>query len=138
MKAATKYLVLGAALVAFGLGAGAAWSQDAMEIITKRQDTMKGQGKAFTAIKAFTEDKGDLAAAQAGGADLLKSVPTIPGLFPPKSGMAEYPGKSYAKPEIWAQWDKFNQGLKTATAQAEALNTALKGEIGRASCRERV
>ena len=58
MKVAAKYLVLGAALIAFGLGAGAAWSQDAM----------KGQGKAFAAIKAFTEDKGDLAAAQAGGA----------------------------------------------------------------------
>ena len=126
MKAATKYLVLGTVLIAFGLGPGAAWSQDAMEIITKRQDAMKGQGKAFAAIKAFTEDKGDLAAAQAGGADLLKSVPTIPGLFPPKSGMAEYPGKSYAKPEIWAEGEKFSNAQRTALSKAVALNTALQ------------
>ena len=54
-------------------------------------------------------------------------MPTIPGLFPPKSGMAEYPGKSYAKPEIWAEWEKFGNAQRTALSKAVALNTALQG-----------
>jgi cytochrome c556 len=127
MKSSVRLVILAAALGIAWVGAGTAWAQDAMETITKRQDTMKAQGKAFGAVKAYTEDKGDLAAAQAGGADLLKSVPTIPGLFPQKTGMAEYPGKSYAKPEIWAEWNKFNDAVKGAQAKAEALNVALKG-----------
>ena len=127
MKSRTIVLALAAALGIAWVGVGTTWAQDAMAVITKRQDTMKAQGKAFGAIKAFTEDKGDLAAAQAGGAELVKTVATIPSLFPPKTGMAEYAGKSYAKPEIWAQWDKFNDAVKGAQAKAEALNTALKG-----------
>src|SRR5712691_2044480 len=126
MKSSVRLVILAAALGIVWVGVGTAWAQDAMEIITKRQDTMKAQGKAFGAIKAFTEDKGDLAAAQAGGADLQKSLPTIPSLFPQKTGMAEYPGKSYAKPEIWAEWNKFNDAVKGAQAKADALNAALK------------
>ena len=127
MKSSTIVLGLAAALGIAWVGAGTGWAQDAMAIIAKRQDVMKAQGKAFGAIKAFTEDKGDLAAAQAGGADLVKSVATIPGLFAEKTGMADYPGKSYAKPEVWADWAKFNEAVKAAAAKAEALNTALKG-----------
>ena len=126
MKSRTIVLALAAALGIAWVGIGTTWAQDAMAVITKRQDTMKAQGKAFGAIKAFTEDKGDLAAAQAGGAELVKIVPTIPSLFPQKTGMAEYAGKSYAKPEVWAQWDKFNDAVKAAQAKADALNTALK------------
>ncbi len=126
MKSRTIVLALAAALGIAWVGVGTTWAQDAIAIITKRQDTMKAQGKAFGAIKAFTEDKGDLAAAQAGGAELTKTLVTIPSLFPQKTGMAEYPGKSYAKPEIWAQWDKFNDAVKAAQAKNEALNTALK------------
>ena len=88
---------------------------------------MKAQGKATAAIKAYTEDKGDIAAARAAGADLVKSVPTHPGLFPQKTGMAEFPGKSYAKPEIWAQWDKFVAAVNVANVKANELNTALTG-----------
>jgi cytochrome c556 len=127
MKSSTIVFALAAALGIAWVGVGTTWAQDAMAVIAKRQDTMKAQGKAFAAVKAFTEDKGDLAAAQAGGAELVKIVPTIPSLFPQKTGMAEYPGKAYAKPEIWAQWDKFNDAVKAAQAKADALNAALKG-----------
>ena len=127
MKSSTIVFALAAALGIAWVGVGTTWAQDAMAIIAKRQDTMKAQGKAFGAVKAFTEGKGDLAAAQAGGAELVKLVATIPSLFAQKTGMADYPGKSYAKPEVWAQWDKFNDAVKAAQAKAEALNTALKG-----------
>ncbi len=49
----------------------------------------------------------------------------VPVLFPQQTGMAEYPGKSYAKPDIWAQWDKFNEAAQQAHAKAIALNAAL-------------
>jgi cytochrome c556 len=127
MKSSVRLVIVAAALGIAWVGVGTAWAQDATAVITNRQDTMKGQGKALGAIKAFTEGTGDLAAAQAGGASLLKSLPTIPSLFPQKTGMAEFPGKSYAKPEIWAEWAKFNDAVKAAQAKAEALDTALKG-----------
>ena len=127
MKSSARLVILAAALGIASVGGGTTWAQDAMAIITKRQDTMKEQGKAFAAIKAFTEDKGDLAAAQAGAADLLRTMPTLPGLFPQKTGMAEYPGKSYSKPEIWADWNKFTDAQQNALSKAHALNMALKG-----------
>lgn len=127
MRAGARLVMTAAVLGIAWVGTGTAWAQDAMTIITQRQDTMKAQGKALGAVKAYTEDKGDLAAARAGGAGLVKSLPTIPSLFPQKTGMAEYPGKSYAKPEVWAQWAKFNDAVKTAGDKAAALNTALAG-----------
>jgi cytochrome c556 len=123
MKASMVALAV-AVTVAVG-GFGAAMAQDALQVVEKRQDAMKAQGKATAAIKAYTEDKGDIAAARAAGADLVKSVPTLPGLFPQKTGMAEFPGKSYAKPEIWAQWDKFVAAVNVANVKANELNAAL-------------
>ena len=125
MKISTVALALAVVVAAGGLGA--AMAQDAAQVIDKRQDAMKAQGKATAAIRAYTEDKGDLAAARAAGAELVKTVPQIPGLFPQKTGMAEYPGKSYAKPEIWAQWDKFVAAVTVANTRASELNAALTG-----------
>jgi len=42
---------------------------------------MKRRARHSARFKAFTEDKGDLAAAQAGGAELIKITATIPSLF---------------------------------------------------------
>jgi cytochrome c556 len=125
MKVSTVALVLGLAVAAGGVGV--ALAQDAQQVIDQRQNAMKAQGKATAAIKAYTEDKGDITAARAGGAELVKIIPQIPGLFPQKSGMAEFPGKSYAKPEIWAQWDKFVAQVNVANQRANELNTALAG-----------
>ena len=125
MKVSTVALVLGLAGAAGGVGV--ALAQDAQQVIDQRQNAMKAQGKATAAIKAYTEDKGDITAARAGGAELVKIIPQIPGLFPQKSGMAEFPGKSYAKPEIWAQWDKFVAQVNVANQRANELNTALAG-----------
>jgi cytochrome c556 len=125
MKATMVALAFAVTLAAGGFGA--AMAQDALQVIEKRQDTMKAQGKALAAVKAYTEDKGDIAAARAAGAGLLKTIPAIPSLFPQKTGMAEYPGKSYAKPEIWAQWDKFLAAVNAANVKATELNTALAG-----------
>jgi len=121
-----KWATLSAVVFAAGLYSGVARSDDAA-VIDDRQAFMKAQGKDLGAIKAFTEDKGDLAAAQAAGADLVTRIPKIPDLFPKGTGMDAYPGKSYAKPAIWTDHDKFLDADKNALTAAEALNTALKG-----------
>jgi cytochrome c556 len=123
MKASVIALTLAAAVAVGGLSA--AMAQDALQVIAKRQDAMKAQGKGMAAVKAFTEGKGDIAAARAGGAELAKIIPAIPSLFPQKTSIADYPGKTYAKPEIWAQWDKFVAAVNGANAKAAELNAAL-------------
>ena len=127
MKAISKGLLAAATVIAaLGL-AGTAWAQDAETVIKDRQEAMKAQGKDMGAVKAFLDGKGELAAALAGGTDLATRIPQIPGLFPPKTGMAEFPGKSWAKPAIWADWDKFSAVDRTAGEKAVALLSALKG-----------
>ena len=119
-------IVFASALVGSALaGVATVWAQAANPTVTQRQDTMKAIGRAFAAVRAYTEDKGDLAAARAGGAELVKLTGNIPALFPQKTGMAEFPGTSYAKPEIWAQWQNFNEAAQRAHARVEALNAAL-------------
>lgn len=126
MSTSAKWITLSATVLAVGLYAGSARSDDT-KIIEDRQAFMKAQSKDLGAIKAFTEDKGDLAAAQAAGADLLARIPKIPDMFPKGTGMDAYPDKSYAKPAIWTDNDKFLAADKSALAAADALNTALKG-----------
>jgi cytochrome c556 len=125
MRSSTKWIALSGLLLA-GLAVEAARADDAA-VIDDRQTFMKAQSKDLGAIKAFTEDKGDLAAAQTAAADLVTRIPKIPDLFPKGTGMDAYPGKSFAKPAIWTDHDKFLAADKNALAVAEALNTAVKG-----------
>ena len=137
--------MIGAAAIVALVGVGAAWSEDGEAVIKTRQDTMKAQGKALGAIKAYVEGKGELAAAQAAGPTLASDVAKIPTLFPPKTGMAEFPGKSWAKPAVWSDHDKFLAQAKTAEEKAKALDAALKagdmekikaafGDMGKNGC----
>jgi len=126
MSTSSKWIALSAIALIAGLYAEAARADDAA-VLDSRSATMKAQGKDMGAIKAFTEDKGDLAAAQAAGADLVIQVGKIPDLFPKNTGITAFPGKSYARDAIWTDWDKFLADAKTASAKADALNTALKG-----------
>lgn len=119
-------LTFAAATVVIGLGAGIAFAQDVASVVENRQNVMKAQGKDLTAIKAYLDDKGDLASARAAGDDLVQQIGKIPTLFPKDTGMAQLPGKSYAKPGIWAESDKFAAAHKTALEKAQALNAALK------------
>src|SRR5271155_1463008 len=103
MRSSTKTLVaVGIALTA-GVYAGIARSDDAA-VIDSRQSVMKAQGKDMTAIKAYLDDKADLASAQTAGADLVTQVGKIPDLFPKGTGMTEFSGKSYARPVVWTDW----------------------------------
>jgi cytochrome c556 len=127
MTSSTRLIAVVAGLVVAALAAVPALAQDAAAVLTQRQDLMKAQGRSLTAVRNFVEDKGDLATAQAAGAQLVQSLQAIPNLFPQKTSLVEFPGKTRAKPDIWAQWDKFVAADGAAVAQAQALNTALQG-----------
>jgi cytochrome c556 len=119
-------IALAAVALGTGICAGAARSDDAA-VIDTRQNVMKSQGKDMTAIKAYIDDKADLASAQAAGTDLVTQIGKIPEIFPKGSGMDAYPGKSWAKPIVWSEADKFAATAKTAAEKAAALSAALKG-----------
>ena len=127
MNISTKWMALAAAIVAGSVYCGPARAQDAAAAVEARQATMKAQGKDMSAIKGYIDDKSDLAAAQAAGADLVTQIAKVPTLFPKGTSMADLPGKSYAKPVIWTEMDKVEAHAKTASDKAAALNTALKG-----------
>ena len=119
-----------AAAVGLGVVAGGfetASAEDAPAVIAKRQESMKGQGKALGVVRGYLEGKAELPAAQTAADTLITDLAMIPSLFPEKTGMAEFPDKSSAKPEIWTQGAKFSADAKAALAKAEALKTALKG-----------
>jgi len=126
MKLSARWIALSAVVIASGLYVGVARADDAATLDT-RIATMKSQGKDMTGIKAYIDDKADLASAQAAGADLVIQVSKIPDLFPKGTGMTQFPGKSYAKDAVWTDWDKFLAQAKTANDKAMALNGALKG-----------
>ena len=127
MNISTKWIVLAAAIVVGSTYCGIARAQDAAAAVEARQAAMKAQGKDAGAIKAYIDGKADLAAAQSAGADLANRIAKVPTLFPKGTSMADLPGKSYAKPAIWTETDKFNAAAKTAQTKAAALDAALKG-----------
>jgi cytochrome c556 len=126
MRSSTKWVAVSGIVLAAGLFAGAARADDAA-VIDNRQSVMKTQGKDMTAIKAYLDDKADLASAQTAGADLVTQVGKIPDIFPKGTGMTEYQGKSWAKPVVWTEADKFAAAAKTAADKAAVLDKALKG-----------
>lgn len=96
--------MLGALLIAGGDGAGA---QDMGAIIKQRQALMKQQAEALKVIQNYVSGGADRDTAVAKVTELLTLPPQIAGLFPPGSSIVEFPGMTHAKPEIWAQWDRF-------------------------------
>jgi cytochrome c556 len=107
------------ALVSGGVGVLA--QADREGVIKARQDAMKAMGKSMGAVKGYLEGKNDLAAAQKGAETIAATAPKIEEAFPPGTGMAEYPGKSGAKPLIWAEWDKFVAAQKQLVDHSQEL-----------------
>jgi cytochrome c556 len=126
MKLSSKLVAACSIVLAASFCVSAARADDAATV-DARQGVMKAQGKDMTAIKAYIDDKADLASAQVAGVDLVAEVGKIPELFPKGTGMTEFPGKSWAKPAIWTDGDKFAAQAKAALDKATALSTALKG-----------
>jgi cytochrome c556 len=126
MRSRARLGAVGAALGLALVVAAPVWAQEPPAIVKQRQDLMKQQGKDVGAVKAFIDGKGDQAGAQAGADDLLKTLPQVPNAFPQKTSSADYPGKTRAKPVIWAEWDKFLAAQQNALSKAQALDAAVK------------
>ena len=119
-------VAISAIVVALGWGPAAVRAQDKIAIIDDRQATMKGQGRALAAAKGYSEGRVEQAEAIAAVTNLIKTTSSLPEKFPPGTGMAEFPGKSGAKPAIWTEWDKFKDAPKAAVEQEEKLLAAIK------------
>jgi len=139
-------LVGGVALAVFALiTAGNVVAQDKESQVQERREFMKSLGKRMGVIKAFTEGKADLAAASQSGQELAQLVPQITDKFPVNTSMANFPGKSGARPSIWAEWNGFVAKQQGLGQEVTKLNAVLKegdkdkiaaqfGAVGKQGC----
>jgi cytochrome c556 len=112
---------------AIGFAAVAGMAQDKEAQIKERRDTMKRQGDDLKAVQDYVKGEGDQATALAKINDLLALNPKIVGLFPAGTSMTDFPGKTGAKPAIWAEWDKFQKIPAELKVEEEKLAQAIKG-----------
>src|SRR5260370_3642527 len=121
-----KAVAAAAVIVALAWGAAGVLAQDKAAIIADRQETMKSQGRALAAAKGYSEGRVEQSEAIAEVTEFIKTTSSLVDKFPPGTGMAEFPGKSGAKPTIWTEWDKFKEAPKAAIAQEEKLLADIK------------
>jgi cytochrome c556 len=119
MKSSALWIVSAIALV--GASCEAAWAQDPAAEVQKRQDTMKHMGADLKAISEYGKGQGDQEKAIAGAKDIIATQQHLADLFPKGTDSAALPGKSYANPKLWDEWDKFLSDNKLAQEKAGAL-----------------
>lgn len=122
----TMAVVLGALTLSIGWMATTVSAQDKQAVIEDRRATMKAQGRALATATAYAEGRVDQAEAVASITQLIKTTGSLLDKFPPGTGMAEFPGKTGAKPTIWVEWDKFKEVPKAVVAQEEKLLADIK------------
>lgn len=99
---------------------------DPAKAVADRQNLMKDNGKQWGTINDFIEkDVGTTADVEAAALALQTNALKInEELFPPGTSTDDMPGKSYAKPAIWVEWDKFEQAADELEEQAVQLAEA--------------
>ena len=113
----------------FGLRAfnGTAKADDTQTTIDARRALMKDNGAKMKAMGAVVEMKtGDLAAMQQIALGLQANAAKIPDLFPAGSSMTDLPDKTFAKPEIWVNFDDFKAAAAVLGTEAGKLADAAK------------
>ncbi len=128
MRRVARHVLVALMATTIGLGGIAvlAQAQDKEAQIKTRRDAMKRQGDDLKAIADFAKGEGDQAAAQKAADDLLALNDKLIDLFPPGTSMADFPGKTGAKPEIWQQFDKFKTLPAALKTEEEKLAAAVK------------
>jgi cytochrome c556 len=127
MRSSLKLFALAAVLAIAAATSPIALAVDKDQVIKDRQSLMKQQGGDLGAIKAFLDDKGDLAKATTAAADLPQTMKKIPDVFPPGTEGPNPEGKYAPKPEVWSDSKGFLAARDTAAEKAEALVVAVKG-----------
>lgn len=117
MKSSILWIAATIALVSFH----AAWAQDPAAAVEKRQATMKRMGGDLKAIEQYGKGQGDEGKAVAAAKDIIATQETLADLFPKGTDSGALPGKSYASPKLWAEWDKFRSDNKLAQEKSSAL-----------------
>src|SRR5260370_34642579 len=126
MRSSMKLMGLGTVL-AIGVTSAIALAADKEQVIKDRQSLMKQQGGDLGAIKAYLDDKGDLAKATAAATDLTATMKKIPDVFPPGTEGPNPEGKFAPKAEVWSDWKGFLAARDTAASKADALLVAGEG-----------
>ncbi|MGH6959114.1 MAG: c-type cytochrome, partial [Dongiaceae bacterium] len=95
---------------------------DPAQFVQQRQDLMKDNGMRMKAINDFVESgKGTPADVKMHAEAIQANALKIEDLFPAGTSAEDLPGKSYAKPDIWAKWPEFEKTAYLLEEQAEAL-----------------
>jgi cytochrome c556 len=100
---------------------------DMQSVVDARRALMKDNGAKMKAMGAVVEAKaGDLAAMQKLASGLQENAGKIADLFPAGSSLTDFPDKTFAKPEIWANFDEFKAAAATLGTEAGKLADAAK------------
>ncbi len=133
MKRRSLAATLGiAALAAAGLFGwqsytGKAAADDMQAAVDARQALMKDNGAKMKAMGAVVQAKsGDLNQMAEIAAGLQANAEKIASLFPQGTSLADMPGKSWAKPEIWVSFDDFKAAANELATEAGKLADAAK------------
>jgi cytochrome c556 len=119
-------LIAGVLASAVGLGGALALDEDAPPVIKERQALMKQQAAGLKALQGYVSGQIDRNSAIAKVSELLALPSKITALFPPGTSIVEFPARTHAKPEIWAQWGRFKEVPGALQRAEERLASAIK------------
>jgi cytochrome c556 len=144
MKSTSVLKAAGLLAVATGIVLGAnSWVQAAdsshlqladaaqMAAVKERQELMKSMGGNAKKITEFLkESKGTKEEAQAAAAKIAELSGKIPDAFKVEASLSEMDavGKNRGKPEIWMEWEEFQEYAENLGNKAEALEAAFQGD----------
>ncbi|HLT78827.1 MAG TPA: cytochrome c [Ferrovibrio sp.] len=107
-----------AAVIGLSVASAGGFALAQADVIKARQEGMKAQGAAMTAIKKVVDGNGPAADAVAPARTIAQTSEKVPSLFPAGSDKG---AETWAKPEIWANKADFDAKAMNAKAAAEKL-----------------
>ena len=126
MRLSLRLLALGTVLALGAVDATGALAADKEQVIKDRQAVMKSHGANLGAIKGYLDGKVDQAKAAAAAADLVQNLLLLSEVFPPGTAGPNPEGTYAARPEVWTDWDTFNNARAAAAGKADALRLMMK------------
>jgi cytochrome c556 len=119
-------LMAGIVASAAGLSGALALAENMPPVVKERQNLMKQQAAGLKVIQGYVSGETGRDAAMAKVTELLTLPPKIAGLFPPGTSTEDFPSDTHAKPEIWAQWERFKDVPSVLRRAEEKLAAAIK------------
>ena len=101
-------------------------AQDKEQVVRQRQDTMEHMSKLLGTARAFGQGRAEQAAALQSITELRETLKGAGKLFPPGTSMADLPGKSFTRAELWQQQDKVMAAANSTLAEVDKLEAAVR------------